>query len=79
MVNSLARHISHDIAAVHQQEGYGIKVIDIEPALSLMREEYNAGKIIRLSDEQHKRLIEISKPDESVEQLMDRLMDAVSK
>jgi hypothetical protein len=64
---------------LHQREGYGIKVISIEPAMSLMREEYNAGKLIRLSDEQHKRLIEIAKEDESIEELIGRMMDAVEQ
>jgi hypothetical protein len=60
---------------IHQQEGYGIKVISIEPGLSLLKEEYNACKIIRLDEQMHNRLNEFAKDGETILDLMNRLLD----
>jgi hypothetical protein len=64
---------------IHQQEGYGIKVISIESALALMREEYNACKLIRLDEQRHKRLMDFAKEDETILELFDRLLDSATK
>ena len=64
---------------IHQQEGIGIKVISIEAALSLLREEFNAGKTIRLDEQTHNRLVDIAKPGETAIELINRLLDEIDK
>ena len=53
--------------------------IDIEPGLSLLKEEYNACKIIRLDEQTHNRLNEFAKDGETILELMNRLLDIATK
>ena len=49
--------------------------IDIEPGLSLLKQEYDACKIIRLDEQTHNRLMEFAKSDEPILDLINRLID----
>jgi hypothetical protein len=55
--------------------GDGLGTIDIEPGLSLLREEYSIGKLIRLDKQTHDRLVDFAKPDEHPVDLINRLLD----
>jgi hypothetical protein len=48
---------------------------DIEPGMQLLKKEYSKGKIIRLDEQTHTRLVEIAKPDEDPIELINRLLD----
>jgi hypothetical protein len=48
---------------------------DIEPGLQLLKKEYSKGKIIRLDEQTHNRLVEFAKPDEDPVELINRLLD----
>ena len=65
----LAEFFNHSKTCEHQRG------IDIEPGLRLLREEYNACKIIRLDDKTHKRLVDFAKPDELILDTVNRLLD----
>ena len=54
------------------------RTIDIEPGLSLLKEEYSIGKIIRLDDQRYNRLVEFAKDGEPIMDLIDRLLDAAT-
>jgi hypothetical protein len=81
-MNNFSVHMTAALVGIppknHQQEGAGIKVISIEPALAQLREEYNACKIIRLDDKTHSRLMEFAKSDESILDLLNRILDMAS-
>ena len=47
----------------------------IRHGLALLKEEYDAGKIIRLDEQTHKKLVEFAKPDELILDVMNRLLD----
>jgi hypothetical protein len=65
---------------IHQREGYGIKIISIEPGLSLLKEEYNSGKILRLDDVTHSLLIEFTKEGEAfVEAIKHSLRQSIAE
>ena len=64
---------------LHQQEGFGIKVIDIERGLNYMRQLYSECKLIQLDDDTHKRLMDFAKDDETILKLFDRLLDSATK
>jgi hypothetical protein len=49
--------------------------IDIEPGLNLLKQEYDKGKIIRLDEQTHNRLVEFAKPDEYIVDVINRLLD----
>jgi hypothetical protein len=55
---------------MYQEQGIGIKVDSIEPALNYMREKW-----IELDEQTRNRLEEYGKPDETWEHLMNRLLD----
>ena len=48
---------------------------DLKPGLSLLQEEYSIGKIIRLDEQTHNRLVEFAKPEELYTDLINRLLD----
>jgi hypothetical protein len=52
---------------------------DIEPGLDLLKHEYRKGKIIRLDEQTHNRLVEFAKDDEHPVDLINRLLDTVEK
>jgi hypothetical protein len=65
---------------IHQQEGHGIKVIDIERGLNYMRQLYSECKLIQLDDDTHKRLMDFTKDDgENILELINRLLDSATK
>jgi hypothetical protein len=47
----------------------------LEAGLTLLKFEYDAGKIIRLNDATHTRLIQFALPDETYPDLINRLLD----
>jgi hypothetical protein len=53
-------------------------VEDIEPGLSLLKQEYSIGKIIRLNEQTHKRLAEFAISDETYPDLINRLLDTAT-
>jgi hypothetical protein len=48
---------------------------DLEPGLALLKEEYSIGKIIRLDEQTHKRLADFAIPDETYQDLINRLLE----
>jgi hypothetical protein len=54
------------------------RVESLEPGLNLLTEELNAGKIIRLDEQTHKRLVEYAIPDETYTDLINRLLDTAT-
>jgi hypothetical protein len=50
---------------------------DIEPGLQLLKEEFRTGKIIKrvIGQRAYDRLVEFAIPDETWENLMNRLLD----
>jgi hypothetical protein len=63
---------------IHQYEGADIKVIDIEPGLRYMRELYRENKLIQLDDDTHKLLMQFAKEDETIPDLINRLIDSAT-
>ena len=63
---------------MHQQEGYPIKVISLEPAMKYLWEKYDIGQIPILDDETYNRLVEFAKDGETMLELIDRLLDAAT-
>jgi hypothetical protein len=51
---------------------------DLEPGLTLLNKEYSTGKIIRLDEQTHKRLADFAIPDETYQDLINRLLDAAT-
>jgi ATPase subunit of ABC transporter with duplicated ATPase domains len=51
------------------------RVESLEPGLSLLTEELDAGKIIRLDEKTRNKLVEFAKPDETYPDLINRLLD----
>jgi|SRR5690242_14847992 len=59
----------------HAKQCESYTAFDIEPRFRLLREEYNACKIIRLDEKRHNRLMEFAKDGETMLDLVDRLLD----
>jgi hypothetical protein len=50
----------------------------IEHGLALLKQEYDTGKIIRLDEQTHKKLVEFAKEGENIIELLNRIMDMAS-
>jgi hypothetical protein len=46
--------------------------------MALLKEEYSTGRIIRLDEQTHNRLVEFAKPDDTYQDLLNRLLDIAS-
>jgi hypothetical protein len=55
------------------------RVESLEPGLSLLREEINSGKIIRLDERTCNRMVEFARPNETYPDLINRLLDIAAK
>jgi hypothetical protein len=51
----------------------------LEPGLSLLKQEYSAGKIIRLDEQTSERLAEFARPNETHPDLINRLLDIATQ
>jgi hypothetical protein len=45
---------------------------------TLLEQEYDTGKIIRLDEQTHKKLVEFAKPDEPILDVINRLLDVAT-
>ena len=50
----------------------------IEPGMTRLKEEYSTGRIIILDEQTHNRLVEFAKPDDTYQDLLNRLLDIAS-
>jgi hypothetical protein len=62
----------------HSMQCLSTRGVDIEPGLNLLKEEYSTGKILRLDEQTHNRLVEFAIPDETYTDLINRLLDFVT-
>jgi uncharacterized protein with ATP-grasp and redox domains len=46
--------------------------------MALLNEEYSTGRIIILDEQTHNRLVEFAKPDDTYQDLLNRLLDIAS-
>ena len=52
-----------------------LSIRHIKHGLTLLKQEYDTGKIIRLDEQTHKKVVEFAKPDEPILDVINRLLD----
>jgi hypothetical protein len=67
-----------ELYANHHLQCTNTTAENLEPGLALLKEQYSTGRIIRLDEQTHKRLVEFAIPDETYQDLINRLLDAAT-
>jgi hypothetical protein len=62
----------------HAKNCQSYRGLDIEPGLNLLKQEYRTCKIIRLDDKTYNRLVDFAKDEETILELINRLLDIAS-